>query len=64
MSRMNALVDGDWVAKYLNDPAVVLVEVDKDSTYCIHHLPGAFALDWRADLQHPNGAVSTERGAQ
>ncbi|MCU1674028.1 MAG: hypothetical protein JWN77_2141, partial [Frankiales bacterium] len=28
MSRENALVDADWVEAHLDDPKVVLVEVD------------------------------------
>jgi thiosulfate/3-mercaptopyruvate sulfurtransferase len=54
MSRDNVLVDGDWVEKHAEDPGVVLVEVDEDSSaYYASHIPGAVALDWKADLQHP-----------
>jgi thiosulfate/3-mercaptopyruvate sulfurtransferase len=32
----------------------VTVEVDEDSAaYYTNHIPGAIALDWRAELQHP-----------
>jgi thiosulfate/3-mercaptopyruvate sulfurtransferase len=54
MSRRNVLVDGDWLEKHLDEPGVVVVEVDEDSAaYYRNHLPGAIGLDWRADLQHP-----------
>jgi thiosulfate/3-mercaptopyruvate sulfurtransferase len=48
------LVDGDWLEKHLDDPAIVIVEVDEDSdAYYTNRIPGAIALDWRADLQEP-----------
>jgi thiosulfate/3-mercaptopyruvate sulfurtransferase len=54
MSRESVLVDGDWVEKNLDEPRVVLVEVDEDSAaYYTSHIPRAVALDWRADLQDP-----------
>ena len=30
MSRENSLVTADWVEEHLNDPKVVLIEVDED----------------------------------
>ena len=52
MSRENSLVDADWVEQHLNDPKVVLVEVDEDTTaYDKGHIPGAIKLNWKTDLQ-------------
>jgi thiosulfate/3-mercaptopyruvate sulfurtransferase len=54
MSRESSLVDADWVAEHLDDPAIVLVEVDEDtSAYARGHIPGAVRVDWRDDLQDP-----------
>jgi thiosulfate/3-mercaptopyruvate sulfurtransferase len=54
MSRENSLVDADWVEAHLNDPKVVLVEVDEDTTaYDKGHIPGAIKLNWKTDLQDP-----------
>jgi thiosulfate/3-mercaptopyruvate sulfurtransferase len=52
MSRDTALVSADWVAEHLDDPSIVLVEVDEDTeAYDAGHIPGAVKLDWKADLQ-------------
>jgi thiosulfate/3-mercaptopyruvate sulfurtransferase len=54
MSRNDALVDADWVEAHLDDPTVVLVEVDEDvSAYDTNHIRGAVRIDWRDDLQDP-----------
>jgi thiosulfate/3-mercaptopyruvate sulfurtransferase len=54
MSRSDVLVDADWVEAHLDDPKVVLVEVDEDTTaYDKGHLTGAVRIDWKADLQDP-----------
>ncbi len=54
MSRNDVLVDGDWVQARLDDPKVVLVEVDEDtSAYEKNHIRGAVRIDWKADLQDP-----------
>ena len=54
MSRTDVLVDADWAQDHLEDPHVVFVEVDEDTTaYEKSHLPGAVRLDWRTDLQDP-----------
>ncbi|MBC9227217.1 sulfurtransferase [Aeromicrobium sp. 636] len=52
MSRETALVTADWVEDHLNDPSVVLIEVDEDAeAYDKGHIPGAIKLDWKKDLQ-------------
>jgi thiosulfate/3-mercaptopyruvate sulfurtransferase len=54
MSRSDVLVDADWVQAHLDDPDVVLVEVDEDTTaYDKGHIRGAVRLDWKKDLQDP-----------
>jgi len=54
MSRSDVLVDADWVDAHKNDPGVVLVEVDEDTTaYDTGHIPGAIKIDWKKDLQDP-----------
>jgi len=54
MSRSDVLVDAGWVEEHLDDPAIVLVEVDEDTTaYEKGHIRGAVRLDWKADLQDP-----------
>ena len=54
MSRENVLVDAEWVVAHLDDPAVVLVEVDEDtSAYAGGHIAGAVKIDWSDDLQDP-----------
>jgi thiosulfate/3-mercaptopyruvate sulfurtransferase len=52
MSRDAALVDADWAEAHLDDPTIVLIEVDEDTTaYDKGHIRGAIKLDWKADLQ-------------
>ncbi|MEV0844971.1 sulfurtransferase [Streptomyces sp. NPDC049954] len=54
MSRSDVLVDADWVEAHLDDPKVVLVEVDEDtSAYDKNHIRNAVKIDWRDDLQDP-----------
>ena len=54
MSREDVLVDADWVEAHLDDPKVVLVEVDEDvSAYDVGHIRGAVRLDWTKELQQP-----------
>ena len=48
------LVSTDWVAERLNDPSVVVAEVDENpDLYDEGHIPGAVKLHWRQDLQDP-----------
>jgi len=52
MARSDVLVDADWVEAHLDDPKVVLVEVDEDTAaYDKNHIKGAVRLDWKKDLQ-------------
>ena len=49
----NVLVTTDWLAGHLDDPAVVVAEVDEDpDLYEDGHIPGAVKLHWKHDLQH------------
>jgi len=50
----DALLTTDWVAEHLDDPDVVIAEVDEDATaYRANHIPGAIGFDWKADFQDP-----------
>ena len=52
MSRADVLVDADWVEAHLDDPKVVLVEVDEDtSAYERNHIRNAIRIDWADELQ-------------
>ncbi|MFE3168970.1 sulfurtransferase [Streptomyces sp. NPDC059224] len=54
MSRARTLVDAEWVHRHLDDPHVVLIEVDEDTAaYDTNHIRGALRIDWRLDLQDP-----------
>ena len=54
MSRSDVLVDADWVQYHLDDPGVILVEVDEDTAaYDKGHIRNAIKLDWKKDLQDP-----------
>jgi len=53
-TREQVLVDADWVEGHLEDPTIVLVEVDEDTAaYDKNHIKGAVRLDWKKDLQDP-----------
>jgi len=48
------LVETDWVAQHLDDPAVRLIESNEDYLlYETGHIPGAAKVDWFTTLQHP-----------
>ncbi|HZB32035.1 MAG TPA: sulfurtransferase [Streptosporangiaceae bacterium] len=54
MGRSDVLVDAGWVEDHLNDPGLVLVEVDEDtSAYDKGHIRGAVKIDWKNELQDP-----------
>jgi thiosulfate/3-mercaptopyruvate sulfurtransferase len=54
MSRSDVLVDADWVQEHLDDPGLVLVEVDEDTAaYDKGHIKGAVKINWKKDLQDP-----------
>ncbi|RAY11463.1 sulfurtransferase [Actinomadura craniellae] len=54
MSRSDVLVDAEWVQAHLDDPGLVLVEVDEDvSAYDKGHIRGAVKIDWKNELQDP-----------
>ena len=49
------LVETDWLASHLTDPAVRVAEVDYDpaANYELGHVPGAVLFDWRKDINDP-----------
>jgi thiosulfate/3-mercaptopyruvate sulfurtransferase len=48
------LVTANWLAEHLNDPNVVVAEVDENpDVYDEGHIRGAVKLHWREDLQDP-----------
>src|SRR5918997_2728286 len=52
MTRENSLVTAQWVEDHLDDPNVVVIEVDEDTTsYDKGHIRNAIKLDWTTDLQ-------------
>ena len=52
MSRSDVLVDADWVEANLDNPKVVLVEVDEDTAqYEKNHIRNAVRIDWKQELQ-------------
>ena len=62
MSREDVLVDADWAEAHLDDPSIVLVEVDEDvSAYDGGHIKGAVRLDWTQELQQPEARDIIDR---
>ena len=52
MTRESSLVTAQWVEDNLDNPDIVLIEVDEDTTaYDKGHIKGAIKLDWTTDLQ-------------
>jgi thiosulfate/3-mercaptopyruvate sulfurtransferase len=50
--KRQSLVSADWVAENVNNPKVVIVEVDEDTTlYEQGHIESAITFHWRDDLQ-------------
>jgi thiosulfate/3-mercaptopyruvate sulfurtransferase len=50
----DVLVTTDWLAEHLDDPSLVVAEVDENpGLYDDGHVPGAVKLHWRDDLQDP-----------
>lgn len=48
----NVLVNTEWALAHLDDPNVVFIEVDEDtSIYETNHIRNAIRLDWQNDLQ-------------
>ena len=47
-----ALVTTDWLSRHLDDPRVKILEVDYDPSgaYELGHIPGAFLIDWKRDI--------------
>jgi thiosulfate/3-mercaptopyruvate sulfurtransferase len=57
------LVTADWLAEHLNDPNVVVAEVDENpDVYDEGHIRGAVKLHWREDLQDPVERDLVEKG--
>jgi thiosulfate/3-mercaptopyruvate sulfurtransferase len=66
-ANKEALVDTEWLEGKLEDPNVVVVEVDEDITaYEKGHIPNALAINWETELHdHPRREfVSREQLAQ
>ena len=52
MSRETSLVTTAWVEENIDNPSIVLIEVDEDTTsYDRGHIRNAIKLDWTTDLQ-------------
>jgi thiosulfate/3-mercaptopyruvate sulfurtransferase len=50
----NVLVTTEWLAQHLDDPDLLVAEVDEDpGLYDEGHIAGAVRLHWRDDLQDP-----------
>jgi len=50
----DALVNTEWTARRLADPAIRIIESDEDYLlYDIGHIPGAVKVDWFTSLQDP-----------
>ena len=48
----DVLVETNWLAEHLKDPAVRVVEISEDtSLYSRGHIPGAVHFNWQTQLQ-------------
>jgi len=53
-TKSDALVGCEWLLEHLDDPELVILEVDERPVlYRVGHIPGAHCLDWHSDLQDP-----------
>jgi thiosulfate/3-mercaptopyruvate sulfurtransferase len=53
-ARPDLLVDTEWLAGHLDDPAIRVIEVDEDTTaYEKGHISGAVGWNWFVDLHDP-----------
>jgi thiosulfate/3-mercaptopyruvate sulfurtransferase len=55
MTETDPLVTTEWVANHLDDPGVVIADVDEDTDlyHTEGHIPGAIAFHWQDEFQHP-----------
>lgn len=54
IGREQVLVDTGWVQAHLDDPSVVILEVDeRPLVYRAGHIPGAHCIDWHTELRDP-----------
>src|ERR1700736_3883626 len=53
-TNRQVLVETEWVEANLDNPGMVLLDVDEDTeAYGRGHLPGALGIHWKKDLQDP-----------
>lgn len=53
-AEAGALVSQKWLLEHLDDPELVIMEVDERPViYRVGHIPGAHCVDWHTDLQDP-----------
>ncbi len=53
-TKSDVLVDRDWLLEHLDEPELVILEVDERPVlYRVGHILGAHCLDWHSDLQDP-----------
>jgi thiosulfate/3-mercaptopyruvate sulfurtransferase len=53
-ARPDVLVETEWLAAHLDDPALRIIEANEDpQLYAQGHIPGAIHIRWKTDLQDP-----------